>query len=48
MFTHAQALAYIYIIVNFQLHSSINVGLTERCLYNRFALKSPPKWGFWG
>ena len=44
----AQVLAYIYIIVNFQLRSSIHAGLTERTLYNRFALKNPPKWGFWG
>ena len=44
----AQILAYIYIIVNFQLRSSIHAGLTERCLYNWFALKNPPKWGFWG
>ena len=44
----AQVLAYIYIIVNFQLRSSIHAGLTERSLYNRFALKNLPKWGFWG
>jgi len=48
----AQVLAYIYIIVNFQLRSSIHAGLTERALYNRFALKNLPKWvflgGFWG
>ena len=43
----AQVLAYIYIIVNFQLRSSIHAGLTERSLYNRFALKNLPKWGFW-
>ena len=24
------------------------MGLTERSLYNRFALKNLPKWGFWG
>ena len=41
-------LAYIYIIVNFQLRSSIHAGLTERSLYNRFALKNLPKWVFWG
>jgi len=46
--TCAQVLAYIYITVNFQLRSSINAGLTERSLYNRFALKNLPKWGFWG
>ena len=46
--TCAQVLAYIYIIVNFQLRSCIHGGLTERSLYNRFALKNLPKWGFWG
>jgi len=25
----------------------MNAGLTERSLYNRFALKGPPKWFFW-
>ena len=44
----AQLLAYIYTIVNFQLRSSIHAGLMERSLYNRFALKNLPKWGFWG
>jgi len=44
----AQVLAYIYIIVNFQLRSSIHAGLMECALYNRFALKNLPKWGFWG
>ena len=44
----AQVLANIYIIANFQLRSSIHAGLTERALYNRFALKNLPKWGFWG
>jgi len=44
----AQVLAYIYIIVNFQLRSSIYAGLTERSLYNRFALKNLPKMGFLG
>ena len=44
----AQVLAYMYIIVNFQLRSSIHAGLTERALYNRFALKNLPKWGFGG
>ena len=43
-----QVLAYIYITVNFQLRSSIHAGLTERSLYNWFALKNLPKWGFWG
>jgi len=46
--TCAQVLAHIYTIVNFQLRSSIHTGLTERSLYNRFALKNLPKWGFWG
>jgi len=44
----AQVIAYIYIIVNFQLRSSIDAGLTERSLRNRFALKNLPKWVFWG
>jgi len=50
IFTCAQVLAYIYIYitVNFQLRSSIHAGLTERSLYNRFALKNLPKWSFWG
>jgi len=43
----AQVLAYSYIIVNFQLRSSIHAGLTERSLYSRFALKNLQKWGFW-
>ena len=40
--------ANIYIIVNFQLRSCIHAGLTARSLYNRFALKNLPKWGFGG
>ena len=44
----AQVLAYTYIIVNFQLRRSIHAGLTERSLYNWFALKNLPKWVFWG
>ena len=43
----AQVLAYIYTTVNFQLRSSIHAGLTERSLYNRFALKKSAKMGFW-
>ena len=43
-----QVLAYIYIIVNFQLRSSIHAVLTERSLCNRFALKNLRKWVFWG
>jgi len=49
--TYAQVLANICIIVNFQHCSSINAGLMQRSLCNRFALKGPPKWflgGFWG
>ena len=41
-----QILAYMYIIVNFQLRSSIHAGLTERSLYNRFCIENLPKWGF--
>ena len=48
MLKRAQVLAYIYIIVNFQLRSSIHAGITERSLYNWFALKNLPKWGFGG
>jgi len=44
----AQVLAYIYIIVNFQLRSSVHAGLTERSLYNWFALKNLSKLVFWG
>ena len=44
----AQVLAYIYVTVNFQLRSSFHAGLTERSLYNWFALKNLPKWGFGG
>ena len=40
-------LAYTYITVKFQLHSFINLRLTESSLYNWFALKDVPKWGFW-
>ena len=43
-----QVLADIYIIVNFQLHSSIHAGLTERSLYNRFCIEKSAKMGFWG
>jgi len=41
-------LAYIYIIVNFQIRSSIHAGLTERSLYNRFCIERSAKIGFWG
>ena len=44
----AQVHAYVYIVVNFQLRSSIHAVLTERSLYNRFALKNLPKLGVWG
>ena len=46
--TCAQVLAYIYIIVNFQLRSSIHAGLTERSLYNRFCIEKSAKMGFLG
>ena len=45
--TCAQVLAYIYIILNFQLRSSIHAGLTERSLYNRFCIEKSAKIGFW-
>ena len=48
MLTHVQVLAYIYITVNFQLRISINAGLTERSLYNRFCIERSAKIGFWG
>ena len=44
--TCAQVLAYIYIIVNFQLRSSIHAGLTERSLYNRFCIEKSAKMVF--
>jgi len=43
MLTHAQVLAYVYIIVNLQLRSSINARLTERSLYNQFCIERSPK-----
>jgi len=46
--THAQVLGSIYIIVNFQLRSSINAGLTERSLYNRFCIERSQKMGILG
>ena len=46
--TCAQVLANIYTIVNFQLRSSINAGLTERSLYNRFCIEGSAKMGFLG
>ena len=46
--TCAQVLAYVYIIVNFQLRSSINAGLTERSLYNRFCIERSATMGFLG
>jgi len=48
MLSHAQVLAYVCIIVNFQLRSSINAGLTERYLYNRFCIERSPKMVFLG
>jgi len=44
--SYAQVLANI--IVNFQPCSSINAGLTERSLYNRFCIERSAKMGFWG
>ena len=41
-------LAYIYIIVNFQLRSSIHAGLTERSLYNSFCIEKSAKMVFLG
>jgi len=38
----------VYINVNFQLRSSINAGLTERSLYNRFCIERSPKTGLLG
>ena len=35
-----------YIIVNFQLRSSMNAELTERSLYNRFCIEKSAKIGF--
>jgi len=46
--TCAQVLVYIYIIVNFELRTSIHAGLTERCLYNRFCIEKYAKMGFLG
>ena len=48
--THSipQVLAYTYITVKFQLHSSINVRLTQSSVYNRLYIERSPKMGFWG
>ena len=46
--SYAQVFANICIIVNFQLRSSINAGLTERSLYNRFCIERSAKIGFFG
>jgi len=43
-----QVLADTYITVKFQLHSSINVRLTESSVYNRLCIERAPKMGFWG
>jgi len=45
--TYLQVLAYAQIAVKFQSRSSINVRLTEALCIIGFALKGPPKWGFW-
>ena len=44
----AQVLAYIYIIVNFQLCSSINERPRKRSVYNRFCIETSAKMGFLG
>jgi len=44
----AQVLDNICTTVNFQLRSSINAGLTERSLYNRFCIERSAKIGFFG
>ena len=46
--SRAQVLDNICIIVNFQFRSSINAGLTERSLYNRFCIERSAKMGFFG
>ena len=50
--TTVSATCYTVIIVNFQLRSSINAGLTERSLYNRFCYgkvcQNLVLGGFWG
>jgi len=46
--THPQLLAYTYITVKFQLHSSINEQLMECSPYNKFCIERSPKMGFWG
>ena len=43
-----QVLADTYITVKFQLHSSINVRLTQSSVYNRLYIERSPKMGFWG
>ena len=45
---HSFFYIYIYIIVNFQLRSCINVGLTEHYFYNRFCIERSAKIGFLG
>ena len=46
--TRAQVLVYFYIILNFQLRSSIHAGLTERSLYNRLCIEKSAKMGLLG
>jgi len=45
MLTHPSSCLYHY-NCKVSACSSINARLTESSLYNRFALKGPPKWGF--
>jgi len=46
--TRAQVFAFIYIIVNFQLCSSINERPRKRSVYNRFCIETSAKMGFLG
>ena len=46
--TYAQVLAYIYIVASFELRSSINEGIMERSLHNRFWIERSAKMEFWG
>jgi len=48
IYGYRQVLAYIHIIVKFQLHSSIHERLTERSLYNKFCIERSAKMGFLG
>jgi len=48
LYAQVGLLAHICIIVNFQLRSSINAGLTESSLYNRFCIERSTKIEFLG